>query len=274
MMRRKIFFSSRTVGFGIAVLACSALFALENEDMEAEAARVKKEITRIQSERAKVREETARDAAEFSEYRQRSGAQRAALAAENDSVRAQTALAGRQSDSLGAMLSELEAEKREIVHRQKSLGDGLASICDRLVSFCDTLPPSVSVQSAAALTFLKSEITSGTVDNIEAVHRLLTVCDDIGKQLLDIQVLQGPSPVAQIRGTCSRIRIGGVFEAVVDAGEQKCAIWSGGAPDAWQVIDDAGTASRILGAVNVREGKQLPDLVELPFGGVSAGEAE
>ena len=61
------------------------------------------------------------------------------------------------------------------------------------------------------------------------------------------------------------MRIGGVFEAVVNTKGEKSAIWSGGINGEWIPIDDATVSARILKAVQIREGKTLPVLVELPF---------
>ena len=77
-------------------------------------------------------------------------------------------------------------------------------------------------------------------------------------------------PVADIRGMVYRLRIGTIFEAVVDTKGEKCAVFSGwgddGAPH-WKDLDSPVLAQAVLQAVNIREGKSLPAFVNLPLRG-------
>ena len=83
-----------------------------------------------------------------------------------------------------------------------------------------------------------------------------------------IQISQESSPVADIRGMVYRLRIGTIFEAVVDTKGEKCAVFTGwgddGAPH-WKNLDSPDTAMMVLQAVNIREGKSLPAFVNLPL---------
>jgi hypothetical protein len=84
-----------------------------------------------------------------------------------------------------------------------------------------------------------------------------------------IQVGQTTSAVPEIRGSASTLRIGNVFEAIVDEDGKVCAFWQGadstGRP-LWVVVNNQTTASTVLKAINVREGKSLPSFIDLPYG--------
>jgi len=271
MLCRDFFYFRRAAFFLCVYAVCAA--AQQQYSIDAEIARLKKEIGRIESERAKVREEAARDAGEFSHYQERHRRKIRALTAETDSVRAAAAAMSRRSDSLGAALARLNASGRELDLTREHVREKLVALCQTSIAAVESLPPSLSEQGAAALAFLKSELVSKSIDNVEGLHRLVTILNDLENQLMDIQIMQGASPVAAIGGACYRIRIGGVFEAVTDSRGEKCAIWTGGSTDAWRVLDNREIASSILKAVNVREGKTLPGLVGLPFGGGRQGGA-
>jgi hypothetical protein len=234
-------------------------------DIDAEISMQKKEISRVNSEREKVRGATLHDQKEFGDYQERNRQRQQSLAAETDSVRAVTSAITRRNDSLGAVLQQITAAQREIELTRQHFRECLISLCGKALAAADSLAPSLAAQAVASLTFLKSELTANTIDNLEGLHRLMTVLNDIESQEMDIQIMQGASPVAAITGTCYRIRIGSVFEAVVDSRGGRGAVWTGGGKDNWQVIEDASVAGRLLKAINVREGKTLPALVDLPF---------
>ena len=83
-----------------------------------------------------------------------------------------------------------------------------------------------------------------------------------------IQIVQGASPVPEIRGTAYRLRIGCLFEAAVDAEGTKYALWDGTdstGNQQWNVFKDPENASKVLKAVNIREGKALPAFAQVPF---------
>jgi hypothetical protein len=244
---------------------CALLASAQEYDVDAEISRTKRELVRVASERTKVREASQKDSKEFEEYQARTRERVKALQAETDSVRQQTTVFTARSDSLGARLSGLEAKKREYGLMQERLRTRLVALCDSQTALVNTFPPGLAAQARAALAFLRSELAAKSIDNIEGMTRLVTITNDNETQLMDIQIAQGTSPLADIVGTVYRLRIGGVFEAVVDAKGTKCALWTGRGDTDWELVDDPAVAARILKAVNVREGKTVPALVQIPF---------
>ena len=66
------------------------------------------------------------------------------------------------------------------------------------------------------------------------------------------------------------------MEAVVDEKATAAALWRGNQPDGtpvWETTKDPAICQAILRAVNIREGKTVPALIELPFGSL-AGEGK
>lgn len=233
-------------------------------DVENEIAATNREIKRVVQERESVRKSAARDREEFADYQRRTQDRLKTIASETDSVRRETSVFQRRSDSLGAVLVRVEAGQREYDIKQKRLREVLVSLCDSAVVSSQGTTPSLSAKSVSALSFLKSELASAAIDNTEGMHRLYQILNDLESQLINIQIDQRVSPVSEISGTVSGIRIGGVFEAVVNSRGDRCAIWSA-AEDKWLYIKDPDVASRVMKAVKVREGKTLPDFIELPF---------
>jgi hypothetical protein len=248
----------------MALFVGAACFAQEY-DIDSEISRLKRELTRIEEERKETHAAAAKDKEEFAQYTSRTKKRLRAIAAETDSVRGQLSVYAHTSDSLGALLSGIQARRREYTLMQESLRRKLIALCNAQLALSRTLPPLVSEKAHAAVSFLKSELAAKSIDNIEAMNRLITLMSDIEMQLMDIQIVQGQSPVGDIAQTVYRLRIGGIFEAVVDSKGEKCALWIGPGASDWQVIDNPDTASRILKAVAVREGKTVPAFVDLPF---------
>lgn len=201
----------------------------------------------------------------FETYTARMKQRLSALSVETDSVR--NAIGGfqRTSDSLGAVISRLEAQQREYDLRQTRFGEVLIAMCDSLMACADAATPSLAGASRAAADFLRSERAAGGIDNIEGINRLVQIINDLEMRLMEIEISQGVSPLPDIPGTVYRLRLGSVFEAVVDEKGERCAVWSPVGTEAWAFIDDPRTAGQILKAIKVREGKTRPELVELPF---------
>jgi hypothetical protein len=85
----------------------------------------------------------------------------------------------------------------------------------------------------------------------------------------EVQVAEGISPVKQISGTVYRLRIGSVFEAVVDSRGEKAFYRE---ENEWKPVEDPAAAATLLKAVKIREGKTVPVLVNLPFASVKEKE--
>ena len=82
---------------------------------------------------------------------------------------------------------------------------------------------------------------------------------------MEIQVLQGGSPIPEIPGQVYILRIGNVFEAVIHRDGVMCALWDKSEETGWKIIDDPSTCKELLSGVRVREGKSIPKLVTIPL---------
>ncbi len=249
----------------LILLSCFILFAAEEHDILNEITRTKRELSRMMKERQKVYKAVAQDKKEFEAYKTRTKQRMASLSAQTDSVRQAVGIYQKRSDSLGAVLSGIQAQQKEYDLKQNHLRDNLIMLCDKAISSSRETTPSISEKAVPALDFLKSELAAGNIDNIEGIHRLVQILNDLELWLMDIQISQGTSPLSEIHGTVSRLRIGGVFEAIVDTKGEKSAIWSGGSDGEWVPIDNVSVSARILKAIHIREGKTVPGFIELPF---------
>jgi hypothetical protein len=260
----------------MAVLAVqgSQILAADDAATETEIRQVRKELDQVKAERKRVREDAAKDKKDFDEYTKRTQVRLTQVKSQTDSIRAQVKQAQRQNDSLGARLSALRAGKREYDLLQDRFRQQLIAGCDQFLHLADSMPPLASQSLISALSFLRSDLTAKNIDNPEGINRLLQIGRDLNDATGAIQISQGPSPLADLKGTVFRLRIGTVFEAMVDEKGTAAALWAGsdsaGAPR-WTVSRDPAVTGPILKAVEIRDGKALPAFVELPFGSGEGG---
>jgi len=249
----------------IVLCAFMGTQAQEQVDIQNEITRTKRELKRQKKEREKVRKLTVQDKEEFLDYQSRTKQRFDALKTETQSTKKETGTYQKKSDSLGAVLTTVKASQKEYDLKQQGTKNRLITLCEKAMKSTAHLTPSLSKKAYDALNFLKSELAAASIDNSEGIHRLIQILNDTEMQLMEIQISQGASPVPEISGSIYRLRIGGVFEAVVDSKGDKSAVWTGGPDGKWQPVDEAGVSADILRAIHIREGKTRPDLVKLPF---------
>jgi len=258
---------------GIAGTLC----AQQTIDYDAEIKRIRKELMQVQEERSRVKEDMDKDRKDFEEYRNRTLKKMRSIRHETDSVQQETYVFKQRIDSLSALVEKEAGRKRYYEILQDNFRDDIAESVDTLLMYARAFPPSVSQKSVSALSLLKNELATKTVDNIEALNRFSQITKDMHETGSGIQIIQGSSPVPEIRGTTYRIRLGTFFEAVVNSKGTQAVRWNGyddnGNP-LWKKIEDPVAAAAILKAVNVREGKSLPALVELPMGTMTIVKGE
>ncbi|MFP4163703.1 MAG: DUF3450 family protein [Chitinispirillaceae bacterium] len=237
-------------------------------DIDREISRIRKELAEVSSQRQTIRDEKAREKREFTEYQKRTQKRFESIREEIDSLKALEERFSNKNDSLSALISSSEARMRQYDLMQDHFRRTLIKGLDRFRKTASELPPMISEDNVSSISFLKSESTSRTVDNIEAIQRLTQILKDMEEASSGIQIVQGPSPLSDMRGVTYRLRIGSFFEAVVNASGTKYALWDGydkNGKEKWKISEDETMASNILEAVNIREGKALPDFVQIPI---------
>jgi hypothetical protein len=242
--------------------------AQEETDVAAEIKRIRKELLNVQEERSRVAEEKKKDMEDFEDYRKRTRKRMRQVRAETDSVKQQIEELRMKRDSLAALVNSERARKRQYELLQDAFRQALIDGCDRMLVVAEDYPPLVSSKCVSSLNLLRNELDTKAIDNIEGINRLVQVGQDMEEMSAGMQIVQGSSPVSEIRGTTFRIRIGTFFDAVVDAKGLRCAFWTGYDDNGgarWRVVSEPTVASQVLNAVNIREGKALPALVRLPI---------
>jgi hypothetical protein len=119
-----------------------------------------------------------------------------------------------------------------------------------------------------SIAFLRNDLSTKASDNIEGITRFFQISRDIQEASATVQISQDQPPVGGLRGACSGIRLGAIFEAMVDAKGEKAAVWTGNNPDQtphWRLIENPTAAADIQKAIAIREGKALPGFVNLPL---------
>jgi Protein of unknown function (DUF3450) len=248
------------LGLGFPVLN----FAQEEVELENQLRRAKKDLEQLEKEREKVRKATGEDYQQFKEYQDRARQQFRTLKLKNDSLnQAATALRVKNA-GLGSRINGIKAQQREYDIYQDKVRNHLANLCDTLLQVAEVLSPLLSEKQGSSIKFLKSEIQAATSDNLETMNRLFSILNDLENRLMDVEVGQGASPVPSISGVIYRLRVGGIFEAVVNETGLQSALWDF-KEKKWVVVEDKETSLRIRKAVSIRTGKSVPELVNLPF---------
>lgn len=255
----------------------NALAQNPDENLGKEIKRVRKELLQVQEEQGRTKEQREKDAKEFEEYRKRTLKRLREVRQQTDSIKQEILIYKGQNDSLSALVEAERGKKRRYEILQESLRTDLAGLCTRLADYAKTLPPTTASRSVSALKLLSNDLNAKGVENVEALNRMSQILTDLHENTAVIQIVQGSSPIPEIRGTTYRLRIGTVFEAVVNANKTKAALWTGydknGTPK-WHIISDVAVADRILEAVNIREGKSLPKLVALPMSHLAVSRSD
>jgi hypothetical protein len=253
------------------------IFAADNAtDPDAELTRLRKEISRVQSDRRHNKEDMDRDAQDAAAYRTRTDSRFSQMQKQIDSISTQTRLLSQKLDSLSALINLVKSERTQIELSQERINTAVIDACGTMAKLARTFPPLISQQFVSSAELLSADVTSKIVDNNESMNRLAQILQRMEDATSSIQISQENSPVADIRGTVYRVRLGTVFEGTVDMKGEHAAVWTGFNPDGtplW-VKCNQSEAAALLKTAAIREGKALPEFAIIPFtpDSVSAGK--
>lgn len=259
----------------MVLFICSTVIGLFNVtstaqefDIDKEILRLRKELTTVTNQRKTVSEEVAQDKKEHTEYDNRTKKRFATIKVELDSTQNEIKTQHLISDSLASVITSLQGTERQLNLQQENFRNRIISGCDLYLDVLRSFPPLMLKPLKVSLSFLRSELISKNVDNTEGIQRLTQIIRDMEEATGSIQIVQGASPISEIRGSVYQIRIGVLFEAVVNTEGTAYALWKGNDTDGkeiWKNGSDPSTGEKLLQCVNIREGKTLPAFVEIPY---------
>jgi hypothetical protein len=237
-----------------------------NDDLDI--SRLKKEIAQVKTERQRVQEDILRDKNENTVYLERIASRKAASSAETDSIHRLTASFEHKKDSLDAVIAAVDQKKHNFDLLKDRFREHIIAACGKLITKLKRYPPAVSRPAIGALTFLLSDCTAKNIDNREALQRFVQIMKNLDESTLTIQTGQEASAAPSIKGSVSMLRIGTVFQALVDEDNKKAALWQAGDANSpqWRPLSDEESAAMISKAIAVRESKSLPAFIPLPWG--------
>jgi len=249
--------------------------AAESVDLDEEIRRIRKELASVSSLRQAVRQEIASDSKDQASYKTKFESRLKTASAETDSI-FKLILQYRQiNDSLSAVINSLQSSQKQYDLLQENFRLRLIAVCDEISRLASHIPPMSSKSISNPAVLLKSELASRNIDNVDGLQRLIQIFNNHEELTASIQIFQGISPVPEISGTVYRLRIGCLFEAVVQATGNKYALWNGvdsTGKEIWLTRSDPEGGSQILNAINIREGKALPSFARIPQFGFIEGE--
>ncbi len=233
-----------------------------------EIARLRKELVRTQVDAERVGQEIEKDKKDFEAYRARTAQRISQTQRQLDTLKSETIAQSRDDDAMAARISGVLAQRHEIELSQDEFRRKLISLCSVVMPAVKMLPPLIMAPTLSGLSLLINDLSTKSVDAVEGCTRLVQILSKLDEASSGIQISQENSPAPDIPGMVYRLRIGTIFEAVVDAKGEKCAVFTGwgtdGAPH-WKNLDSPAVAMAVLQAVNIREGKSLPAFVNLPL---------
>ena len=248
------------------LLQADAAYAEEPQyDYDAEIKRKKAELLRVAKQKKKEQAAIKKDRSDFEAYQARTKERQQNIRKQTRAIQDATGALRKKHATLGAIIGGHRRRVKGYALKQKNFGKQLIAQCEALIALARTLPPLTSTKAIQGLDYLRSELVGGSVDNVEAIHRITRMARKLDAQLMDIQVTQdSSSPMPQITGTVHRLRVGGVFEAV--ARGDSAAVWDF-EQGKWVLLKDPQKARWITEAVEVRTGKKKPSLVTIPLAG-------
>jgi ABC-type transporter Mla subunit MlaD len=238
------------------------------ELLEKEAQELKSKIADTKAKINDTRGQMKRDVDQFGGYKGQAEKYNARVKSERDSLKHDYKSLQREMDQLSGNINATQSRQKELEQTRVSAGQVLLDACDRLKKIIATLPPGSARAQAAPLEFLRSEISAKSVENNEALERILQIYHTLDDIAQSIEVFQGPSTFDQIPGQVDFIQIGLAYLALVSDNGSAGALWvptedsTGGA---WQKIDNATYLANLRKAVKIRGGNAVPEIVDLPF---------
>jgi hypothetical protein len=237
-------------------------------DVDNEIHRLQKEVQQIQTQRQNNMREMETEKADFAAYRAHTAKRLAAARMDIDSLKHETGRVQTRSDSLAALVQSAQLKKHEIELEREALRNRVLKSCDILDAQACLVAPQTQGQIRSSIALVKNDLASKTIECPEAFSRLTQIISLMHDATGSIQTSSENSPIADIRGTVSRLRIGSVMEAIADSKGETCYLWAGNKSDGtpvWKPSDDKSMSAEIIHAIAVREGKALPALVNLPL---------
>lgn len=245
-----------------------AVFSAEQTDIESEIDRLNKELKQVQTDRQRNHDNMNADRKEAADYKSRTDKRFTNIKAGIESLKSDITISNTKRDSLNALILLAQNQRRQVEISEDHLRSALIRACAECLGATRLIPPLAGQQITASASLLKNELESKSVELIEAMNRLAQIYGRIDEAAQSIQVSQENSPTTEIRGTVYRLRLGSIFEAVVDMKGEKAAVWKGfdsSGNALWAVLENPSDAAMLLKSASIRDGKALPAFARIPL---------
>lgn len=260
-------FRTIIVKIAVTISLCYTIGSTQSSDDEMQISMLRKELLKIQEERLQIENEIDKDREEFKAYREYSLQKMRKIKEETDSIQQQVFRYRIIKDSLQAVIHTIKQKQNEYELLQNSFRSQIVRSTETIQHHIQQFSPQTSEKLVSALSLLHTELQTKSIDNSEGFIRLLHIARNGNELSSTIEIVQRNSPIPHIRGTVYTLRLGTFFEACVTTNGTQAALWNGwhDKQPQWIAMSDPHRAALILKAINVREGKALPEIVSLPF---------
>lgn len=239
----------------------------QKEELDKEILWLKKEIERVETQRKEEAKEAKKERAEFEAYNQRAQQRIEGIKKQTDSIKTVLKEISLLNDSLNQEISSINLKIKEYDLHKESIKNSLLKSIKNIINQLDSLVPFLQEQYKGSLKYLYSELENGNSELSEALYRLTKIVREIHTVSQEIQVVESSSPIPQVKVSVYRLRIGNIFEAVIEKEGKVAFVWNCYYKK-WTQADPT-TLEALIKAVKIKEGKMVPELVDLPLGKLS-----
>ncbi|WP_162146718.1 DUF3450 family protein [Chitinivibrio alkaliphilus] len=244
---------------------------MQRREIMREIEQYRSRIDNIDMEIADTESRIKDDSASFISYTARIDSVRNLRSTRIDSLTEEIQKEKVRKDSLTAHTGSLARRIRSYRYREQQFSSHLMASMERYHDSLSLLPPSIAESPMRDLTMLKQDVDDGSAAPGEAVDRLWLILNRFSTGRFSIDSWSAPSAYEGIDGSAHYLRVGYAFLACVDAAGKRGAYWSP-RKMSWVSFEDAGYAETILRAIQMREDRDIPDIIPLPIPYISTLE--
>ena len=256
-------------GFFIFLFTLSAVsFAESYPELEKTIKDLKEKIKSTQEQIKQVKKKSEKDKEEFSEYESRNSNYLSQQQEELAKLKEDYDNIHRKSDSVSHIISQVKGRQRELDLQQEAFRGNLIKSCNTLRATLVLLPPGNIKDQISSLDFLRSELKTNAVDNVEALERLWQILGALTEGAQTIETFSAQSPVSFISGQVDFVKLGYAYLAIVNEKGTKGALWKpmdDTQKGTWQEIDDPEQVLALKKCIRIRQGTVVPQIVDIPF---------
>ncbi|MGM0461112.1 MAG: DUF3450 family protein [Fibrobacterota bacterium] len=235
---------------------------LQAAQLESEISRYEEKITVLTEKTTETRRKTEEAQERFSTFESRHDSIMSHGYDRHDSLKTALQSMENQKDSLKALTAQVGREISALSYGKRRFFEELSRSVSRSVDDFSSLPDVAVESHIRDLTALNQDISDRSVSLENALERYWNTLGSISQKRFEIENWSGRSRYEGIDGTAFYLRIGYVYVACVNEAGTAGAYWDYTKND-WNAIEDPALVANIKSAIEMREGREIPNIIPL-----------